>query len=38
MASIKDAQLKFGTQFNELQQGEYLENTMYSMTNMVSHE
>ena len=34
---MEDAQLAFGAQLNELQQqGDYLEDTMYSMTNMVS--
>ena len=35
MASMENAQHAFGTQLNELQkQGDYLEDAMYSMTNM----
>ncbi|CAO2837639.1 unnamed protein product [Amaranthus hypochondriacus] len=37
MAFMEDAQLAFGIQLNELQQqGDHLEDTMYSMTKMVS--
>ena len=36
IASMENAQLAFGAQLNELQlQGDYLEDTMYSMSNMV---